>query len=83
MNIKWSRLLKTLRDLKVPFTTTIEGENIEVVVIRGEYMESNRWNRLHILDQLAFLKKIGVNYGNSRISRWKSHQDFKKQGRRA
>ena len=80
MNIRWSKLLHILREGKVPFTTSIEGENIETIYLKGKYMESCYWNQLHILDQLDFLKSLGVRYERTRLTRWKSYQDRRQRG---
>lgn len=81
MNIKWSRFLKILRDKGVPFTSSIEEENIETIYLKGHYMRSCHWNKLHLLDQLAFLKVLGVKHRNPRQARWQTYQDKRKRGR--
>lgn len=62
MNIRWNKLLSELRRLGVPFTTTIEGENIEAMALKGEYILSARWNALSVVEQQDTLRKLGFSY---------------------
>lgn len=79
MNTRWNKFLDILRKNNISFSTSIVGENIEVIYVKGLYMESCQWNRLHSLDQIDFLAKLGIDYERPRLHKWNAHQEFKKR----